>query len=125
MDLAPDEWEFPVEATMVNSFRKLLVIRVIRPDKLVPCVSKFIVDFIGEKFVKPPTFELANIFGESRSTTPLIFVLSPGSDPLKALLKFAESKNKRPDPISLGQGQGARAAKMIDQAMRSGDWVIL
>jgi len=87
---------------MLNGFRKLLVIRAIRPDKLVPSVSRFIVEYIGEKFVKPPTFELANIYLESRATTPLIFVLSPGSDPLKALLKFAESKNKRPDPISLG-----------------------
>ena len=100
----PDQWEFPSDAVMLNGFRKLLVMRAIRPDKLVPAVSKFIVDYIGEKYVKPPTFELANIYLESRATTPLIFVLSPGSDPLKALLKFAESKNKRPDPISLGQG---------------------
>jgi len=107
----PENWEFPAEATMINPFRKLLVIRAIRPDKVVPCVSKFIVDYIGEKFVKPPTFELANIFHESRATTPLIFVLSPGSDPLQAVMKFAESKNKRPDPISLGQGQGEKAQK--------------
>lgn len=105
----PAQWNFPEEATMLNGFRKLLVIRAIRPDKLVPAVSRFICDFIGEKYVKPPTFELGNIYLESRSTTPLLFVLSAGSDPLKALLKFAETKNKRPDPISLGQGQGERA----------------
>lgn len=75
--------------------------------------------------MKPPTFELANIYLESRATTPLLFVLSPGSDPLKALLKFAETKNKRPDPISLGQGQGERASKQIEAALKSGDWVIL
>ena len=122
---APDQWEFPAEAVMLTPFRKLLVMRALRPDKLVPCVSRFIVDFIGEKYVKPPTFELANIYLESRATTPLIFVLSPGSDPLKALLKFAETKNKRPDPISLGQGQGERAAKQIEQGLKTGDWVIL
>jgi dynein heavy chain len=105
----PEQWEFPTDAVMINHFRKLLVIRAIRPDKLVPSVSRFIVDFIGEKYVKPPTFDLGNVYLESRSTTPLIFVLSPGSDPLKALLKFGETKNKRPDPISLGQGQGERA----------------
>ena len=100
----PDQWDFPADANMLNGFRKLLVMRAIRPDKLVPSVSRFIVEYIGEKYVKPPSFDLANIFLESRATTPLIFVLSPGSDPLKALLKFAETKNKRPDPISLGQG---------------------
>mmetsp|Transcript_46187 Transcript_46187/g.61138 ORF Transcript_46187/g.61138 Transcript_46187/m.61138 type:complete len:404 (+) Transcript_46187:2436-3647(+) len=121
----PDQWEFPAEATMLNGFRRLIVMRAIRPDKLVPSVSRFIVEYIGEKYVKPPTFELANIYLESRSTTPLIFVLSPGSDPLKVLLKFAETKNKRPDPISLGQGQGERAQKQIEAALKSGDWVIL
>jgi len=98
----PEQWDFPADATMLNGFRKLLIMRAIRPDKLVPSVSRFIVEYIGEKYVTPPTFDLANIYLESRPVTPLIFVLSPGSDPLKALLKFAESKNKRPDPISLG-----------------------
>jgi dynein heavy chain len=121
----PDQWEFPADATMLNGFRRLLVMRAIRPDKLVPAVSRFIVEFIGEKYVKPPSFDLASIFLESRATTPLIFVLSAGSDPLKALLKFAETKNKRPDPISLGQGQGEKAQKQIEAALKTGDWVIL
>jgi dynein heavy chain len=38
--------------------------------------------------------------------TPLIFVLSAGSDPVADFLKFAEELNmiKRIDSISLGQG---------------------
>lgn len=122
---SPDKWEFPADAVMFNGFRKLLLIRALRPDKMVPCVSKFIVDFIGEKYVTPPAFELANIYLESRATTPLIFVLSPGSDPLKVLQKFAETKNKKTDPISLGQGQGERAQKQIESALKTGEWVIL
>lgn len=98
----PEEWQQPKDAEMINQFRKLMVIRAIRPDKLVPAVSKFITDFIGEFYIKPPTFELANIFLDSRNIAPLIFVLSPGADPLQALMKFAGSKNKNPDPISLG-----------------------
>jgi dynein heavy chain, axonemal len=39
----PHNWEFPEEATMINSFRKLMILRAIRPDKLVPAVSLFIV----------------------------------------------------------------------------------
>lgn len=110
---------------MINQFRKLMVIRAIRPDKLVPAVSKFITDFIGEFYIKPPTFELANIFLDSRNIAPLIFVLSPGADPLQALMKFAGSKNKNPDPISLGQGQGPRAEAMIEAAKKEGEWVVL
>jgi len=78
----PHLWEFPEDATMLNAFRKLLVIRALRPDKLVPSISAYIVDQIGEFYIKPPTFELASIFLDSRNISPLIFVLSPGSDPL-------------------------------------------
>ena len=58
----PDQWEFPSDAVMCNGFRKLLVMRCLRPDKLVPAVSKFIVDYVGEKYVKPPAFDLANVY---------------------------------------------------------------
>jgi len=105
---------FPEDAIMLNPFRKLMIIRAVRPDKLVPATSNFIVDQIGEFYIRPPTFELANIYLDSRNVSPLIFVLSPGSDPLQALLKFAAVKNKSPDPISLGQGQGPKAEKLIE-----------
>jgi len=121
----PQTWEFPEDAGMLNNFRKLMVIRALRPDKLVPAVSEFIVKEIGEFYIKPPTFELASIFLDSRNISPLIFVLSAGSDPLQALLKFAATKNKSPDPISLGQGQGPKAEKLIEQGVKNGDWVIL
>lgn len=44
---------------------------------------------------------------ESSNTTPLLFVLSPGSDPTAALLTFAQSQGygAKIAVISMGQGQ--------------------
>jgi dynein heavy chain len=44
---------------------------------------------------------------ESSNTTPLLFVLSPGSDPTAALLTFAQTMgySAKIAVISMGQGQ--------------------
>ncbi len=63
---------------------------------------------MGQQFVEPPTFDLPGSYADSLSTTPLIFVLSPGADPMMALLKFGETMgvfDERIKTVSLGQGQ--------------------
>lgn len=61
------------------------------------------------------------------STTPLVFILSQGSDPMSNFQRFAKEKGymERIHAISLGQGQGPVAEKMIDDARSIGDWVFL
>lgn len=48
---------------------------------------------MGQQFVEPPTFDLLASFNDSMPTTPLIFLLSAGSDPMASLLAFAKEKN--------------------------------
>lgn len=82
----------------------MVLLRCIRPDKVIPALSNFVVEQLGKQFMEPPKFDLPNIFKDSTSITPLIFVLSPGVDPMNALTKFAEQKKKHFEPVSLGQG---------------------
>lgn len=53
------------------------------------------------------TTDLSVVFKESTATTPLVFVLSPGTDPAADLYKFAEEMkfSQKLSAISLGQGQ--------------------
>ena len=80
---------------------------------------------MGEIFVKPPTFNLALCFEDSNAVTPLVFVLSAGSDPTGAVQKFGDDSNAKYNMISLGQGQGPKAEKLMDMAQSDGSWVIL
>nr|XP_023674913.1 dynein heavy chain 3, axonemal [Paramormyrops kingsleyae] len=118
----PDQW-----ASLVGMDR-MVVLRCIRPDKLVPAVQDFIIENMGGNFVEPPTFDLAGSYRDSSCCSPLIFVLSPGSDPTAGLLKFAddlEMGGSRTQTISLGQGQGPIATRMVEAAIKEGTWVVL
>ncbi|RKO94242.1 dynein heavy chain and region D6 of dynein motor-domain-containing protein [Blyttiomyces helicus] len=112
----------------LNAFQKLLVLRCIRPDKLIAAIQLFIIEKMGKRFVEPPPFDLASSYVDSNPCSPLIFVLSPGADPMTGVIKFAEDKKmggNRLNSISLGQGQGPIAAKMISAGVSEGSWVVL
>ena len=78
-------------------------------------------------FIESPPFDLDGSHGDSLPSTPIIFVLTPGSDPMSNLVTLAKAKGMadRFKSISLGQGQGPEAAAMIDEGQRSGNWVCL
>ncbi|XP_026763473.2 dynein axonemal heavy chain 12 [Galleria mellonella] len=108
-------------------FQKLLVIRVLRPDKLTTALSDFVEKQMGKKYITPPLFDISKSFGDSNCLAPLIFILSPGSDPMGALIKYCERMGylHRFNSISLGQGQGPIARSMIERAQLEGGWVCL
>ena len=66
-------------------------------------------------------------FQDTSNITPLVFILSAGSDPFGSFQRFAEDMGykERIKSISLGQGQGPVAEKIIEVALERGDWVFL
>ncbi|XP_063719575.1 dynein axonemal heavy chain 3-like [Symsagittifera roscoffensis] len=117
----PDGWK-PNQLTDIQT---LIITRCFRPDKITSAVIKFVVKRMGKEYVDPPTFDLEKSFIDSNCSTPLVFVLSPGSDPMASLQKFADAKGQTLITISLGQGQGPIAEKKVKDAAASGHWVVL
>ncbi|XP_046731532.1 dynein axonemal heavy chain 1 [Silurus meridionalis] len=116
----PAEWE-----NKLDSFQRMLVLRCLRVDCLTHSLQDFVSAQLGQRFIEPQTSDLSAVFNESSVSTPLIFVLSPGTDPAADLYKFADVMkfSKKMSAISLGQGQGPWAESMMQCAMEKGQWV--
>jgi dynein heavy chain len=103
----------------------MLVLRCLRPDRVIFAARQFIAQNLGPQYVESPPFDLADIYRTSSAVTPLIFVLSPGVDPLPMLQQLAKQFGAQLFQISLGQGQAPIAAELIEQGLRLGQWIFL
>lgn len=103
----------------------MLVLKCLRPDKIINAIQMYLSKYLGKEFVEPQTTEISALYKESTPITPLVFVLSTGTDPAVQLYTFAEKQkmDKRLFSISLGQGQGPRAEAMLKQSAELGNWV--
>ena len=95
--------------------------RCIRPDAIINSIKEFVNQQLGHEYTQNTPLKLKDIWNDSSRNSPLIFILSPGSDPLRALSKYADSRGKHLSPKSLGQGQGDQAEQLINKSLEIGD----
>ena len=127
-DNAPHRAKLPAPwQQKLTSLERILLMRCIRLDKVVENIQDFVEEKIGKKFIEPPPFDLTGSYQDSAPSIPLLFVLSAGADPITDLMRMAEDHgmNKKLDSISLGQGQGPIANKLIGEGVAKGRWVLL
>jgi dynein heavy chain len=98
----PREWE-----AKCNELQRLLLIRSLRPDRVIFAATTYVANAMGRQYVEPPVLDLAQALADSSPLTPLIFVLSPGVDPTDQLRKLAAEKGMadKLHIVALGQGQ--------------------
>ena len=108
-----------------DDFQKMVLLKMLRPDKITNAMQKYIVNHLGKEFIEPPTLELSKCFSDSTTKTPLIFILTQGTDPLAQFLDFAKEMGVYKDYISLGKGNEKAATALLEQAKQNGGWVLL
>jgi dynein heavy chain len=84
----PSEWE-----SKCNELQRLILVRSLRPDRVIFAATTYVTNALGRKFVEPPVLDLAESVKDSSPLSPLIFVLSPGVDPTEPLRKLAAERN--------------------------------
>lgn len=135
----------------MDVFRKLLLIRSWSPDRTLSQAKKYVIESLGRDYGEAKILDLEATWAESEPRTPLICILSIGSDPSPLITALAKSKSTRKfikynfinvtvcttinellifnvsalRSVSMGQGQEFVARKMINDAMAGGGWVLL
>jgi dynein heavy chain, axonemal len=103
-------------------------VNIFRFEKTLYAIDEFTKQVLGERFATPIVPNMHRVFQDTDYKTPLIFILSPGADPLMNILKFSKEMNIAQEAftmISLGQGQGVVAEKAIQDNIKTGGWVLL
>lgn len=111
----------------LSSFEKLMIIKALKEEKLIFAITNYVSNELGKAFIESPGISLQLLYNDMSSTVPLIFILSAGSDPFASFQKFATEVNmiNKLHAISLGQGQGPIAEKLIEDGKKEGNWVFL
>jgi dynein heavy chain len=85
-----------------------MLLRCFRVDRVYLAVTQYVTNVMGEQYVTPPVISFESILDQSTPLSPIVFILSPGSDPTTDLLKLAERTEfgiNRVKLLAMGQGQ--------------------
>ncbi|XP_046689316.1 LOW QUALITY PROTEIN: dynein axonemal heavy chain 5-like [Homalodisca vitripennis] len=122
----PEEEEIPCGyQKSLDVFRKLLLIRSWSPDRTLSQARKYIIESLGPEYGEACILDLEVTWQESEPRTPLICILSIGSDPSPQITALSKLKEIPLRAVSMGQGQEVHARRLISEAMAEGGWVLL
>ncbi|KAK2585046.1 hypothetical protein KPH14_008566 [Odynerus spinipes] len=112
---------------ILNDIEKLMLLKCLKEESLIFGFTAYVSKHLGPKFIESPVASLQALFPDMSNKIPLIFVLTTGSDPFSAFQRFAIETGyfDRFDSISLGQGQGPIAERLIKRGTIDGKWVFL
>jgi dynein heavy chain len=76
----------------IGHFIHLCLVRSMREDRTVLASNMFIREVLGEEFVQPVTDQIFEIFEETKTNVPVLYLLSKGADPTGAIDEYAKKK---------------------------------
>lgn len=122
--------EIPKSMSHLNSFQKLILIRALRPDRIVSAIGNYVIEMMTSKYMDPRIFDMNETYKETNNQTPIFFVLFPGIDPTTAVedqgkLIGKSIKEGTLINIPMGQGQEEKANKSLEECAIKGDWIML
>ena len=123
------ELEFPVVQGErgLSAFQRLLVVKMLRPDRLQSAMTAYVCEAIGVSSVSPPPFSLSRLCEEVSNAQPVLFVCEGGADPTSELEDFADRTVGRASLVqmAMGSGQTDEAMAALLRAAKEGQYLLL
>lgn len=119
----PSDW-----SQKIKKFSLVLLIKVLRPDRLLFSISNYVKQTLGQIFVEPCSFNFEKIYKKilkKKKPTPILIILGNNVDPFSYVDQYAKKNGIVVHQISLGQGQLSRAKDKIQKGIQEGFWVYL
>jgi hypothetical protein len=111
----------------LTPFQRLMLLRVFHLHRVREGLRVFVSSTLGTRFVTPPALNLTKVFAESSPLSPLIFIITPGIDPVDEITGVAVSMetDKFVKFYSLGRGRGQGAEDLMAESAEGGFWLVL
>ncbi|BET02170.1 Dynein, axonemal heavy chain [Nesidiocoris tenuis] len=127
---SPERDRFPQDWKNKTAFQKCLMMRALRPDRMVYAMRYFIEQKLGVKYVQARSVEYEKSHEETSAYVPVFFILSAGVDPTRDVERVGKKVGFSVDKknfhnVSLGQGQEIVAERAIETGAKLGHWIIL
>ncbi|KAI5707535.1 hypothetical protein M8J77_004618 [Diaphorina citri] len=113
--------------SVLTEFDRLMLIRCFRMDRVYQSICNYVEEVMGAEFITPSFISYDAIFEQSSCNSPVVFILSPGSDPTEDLMKLCLRNLQEQDKfkfLSLGQGQEKTALDLLQKSISRGFWLV-
>jgi dynein heavy chain len=125
----PEVVDLPRALKDISLFHRILLLRALRPDRLINALRMYVRENMGDEYVEQPAFSIEETFAEQDISTPMFFVLFPGVDPTPEVEFIGKQNGKQISDgtfinISMGQGQEDFAIKTLKEAGKNGNWAM-
>jgi len=127
----PEPWKVGNDISVTNPvaavLKKMMIVKTLRPDRLLASVATFVQGVLGEEIVNVAPVELNEFVNEGvTAKSPLLLVSAPGFDASYKVDMLAKQANKKYISVAIGSPE---AFGLVDTAIRnaakSGNWVLL
>jgi len=121
---APEENLTVLLQKPINSLHEFLIVSSLRQDRVPQAAHQAVLRTLGMTIFSSK-FEISTIIHEASCIVPVLFILSPGSDPTAEIEASAKTRKISFKSISMGQGQEIAARAAIETCKESpGSWLL-